>query len=54
MRLRGYSQSELTFRFFRGLTFDTFVTGKANEVARSSAEIVSSQPGTQFNPFFIY
>ena len=39
---------------FRSLTFDTFVTGKANEVARSSAEIVSSQPGTQFNPFFIY
>ena len=38
----------------RGLTFETFVTGKANEVARSSAEIVSSQPGTQFNPFFIY
>lgn len=38
----------------RGLTFEKFVTGKANEVARSSAEIVSSQPGTQFNPFFIY
>lgn len=38
----------------RGLTFETFVTGKANEVAKSSAEIVSSQPGTQFNPFFIY
>ncbi len=37
-----------------GLVFETFVTGKANRVARSSAEIVSQKPGTQCNPFFIF
>lgn len=37
-----------------GLRFDTFVTGKANQVARSSAEIVSQNPGRTYNPFFIY
>jgi chromosomal replication initiator protein len=37
-----------------GLRFDTFVTGKANQVARSSAEIVAQYPGMKHNPFFIY
>lgn len=37
-----------------GLTFETFVTGNANRVARSSAELVAQFPGEKYNPFFIY
>ena len=35
-------------------TFDTFVTGKANELARAAAAQVAERPGTAYNPLFIY
>ncbi len=35
-------------------TFDTFVTGKANELARAAARQVAEKPGTAYNPLFIY
>jgi len=35
-------------------TFDTFVTGKANELARAAATQVAERPGTAYNPLFIY
>ena len=35
-------------------TFETFVTGKANELARAAATQVSERPGTAYNPLFIY
>ena len=35
-------------------TFDTFVTGKANQLARAGAIQVASSPGTAYNPLFIY
>lgn len=38
----------------QGLEFDTFVVGKANQVAHSSAKIVAELPGQRYNPFFIY
>ena len=42
-------------RFLVDFTFDNFVTGKSNELARAAALQVSSNPGTtQYNPFFIY
>lgn len=37
-----------------GLTFDTFVIGNANRVARSSAMLVADFPGEKCNPLFIY
>ena len=37
-----------------GLTFDTFVIGNANRVARSSAMLVAEFPGERWNPLFIY
>lgn len=38
-----------------GLSFDNFVIGNANRVARSSAELVAACPGAKANnPFFIY
>ncbi len=34
--------------------FDTFVTGKANQLARAAATQVASNPGAAYNPLFIY
>ncbi|MEB2319480.1 MAG: chromosomal replication initiator protein DnaA [Pseudomonadota bacterium] len=36
------------------LSFDTFVNGKANQIAVSAALQVVEQPGTAYNPLFIY
>ncbi|MCO5118222.1 MAG: chromosomal replication initiator protein DnaA [Burkholderiaceae bacterium] len=36
------------------LSFDTFVNGKANQIAVSAAMQVVEQPGTAYNPLFIY
>ncbi len=36
------------------LSFDTFVTGKANELARAAAIQVAERPGAAYNPLFIY
>src|SRR5262245_34717926 len=35
-------------------TFETFVTGKANELARAAAIQVAERPGAAYNPLFIY
>ena len=35
-------------------TFDTFVTGKANQLARAAAIQVADNPGTSYNPLFLY
>src|SRR5947207_6694725 len=41
-------------RLNRGFTFDSFVTGKANQLARAAAIQVAENPGTSYNPLFIY
>jgi len=35
-------------------TFETFVTGKANDLARAAAMQVAERPGSAYNPLFIY
>ena len=35
-------------------TFESFVNGKANELARAAASQVAEKPGTAYNPLFIY
>ena len=37
-----------------GLTFETFVTGKANQLARAAAIQVAENPGGSYNPLFLY
>lgn len=37
-----------------GLTFGTFVTGKANDLARAAALQVADRPGGTYNPLFIH
>ena len=36
------------------LTFDSFVTGKANQLARAAAIQVATNPGVSYNPLFLY
>ncbi len=45
---RGYGKLN------QNLTFDNFVTGKANQLAFAAATQVSESPGVSYNPFFIY
>ena len=35
-------------------SFDSFVTGKANQLARAAALQVAENPGTSYNPLFLY
>ncbi|MFD1430415.1 MULTISPECIES: chromosomal replication initiator protein DnaA [Lacticaseibacillus] len=35
-------------------TFDTFVTGKGNQMAHAAALVVSEEPGQLYNPLFLY
>lgn len=44
------NQSQLNPNF----TFDNFVTGKANQLARAGAIQVAESPGIAYNPLFIY
>ena len=41
-------------RINRELTFDSFVTGKANQLARAAAIQVANNPGSSYNPLFLY
>ncbi len=38
----------------RDLTFDRHVTGDSNNLARAAAMAVSEEPGTQYNPLFLF
>ena len=41
-------------RINSALTFDSFVTGKANQLARAAAIQVANNPGSSYNPLFLY
>ena len=41
-------------QIFGNLTFDNFVAGKANQLARAAALQVADNPGTSYNPLFLY
>ena len=41
-------------RINAALTFDSFVTGKANQLARAAAIQVANNPGHSYNPLFLY
>lgn len=48
------SRDKNSSRLNPSFTFDNFVTGKANQLARAGAIQVAESPGTAYNPFFIY
>ena len=51
---RGNSEQFERSRLNPNLTFDTFVTGKANQLARAAAMQVAENPGGSYNPLFLY
>lgn len=46
----NYDKSRLNPEF----TFDTLVTGRSNDLARAAAQQVAINPGSSYNPLFIY
>jgi len=50
----GISSVDERSRLNTDLTFDNFVTGKANQLARAAAFQVAENPGTSYNPLFLY
>jgi len=48
------SQNQERARLNPMLTFDNFVTGKANQLARAAAMQVTENPGGSYNPLFLY
>ncbi len=52
----GRPSSPLTerSRLDPALTFDNFVTGKANQLARAAATQVADNPGKSYNPLFLH
>jgi chromosomal replication initiator protein len=47
-------QSQERARLNSQLSFDNFVTGKANQLARAAAMQVAENPGGSYNPLFLY
>jgi chromosomal replication initiator protein len=50
--------SALTHTYRQGLneryTFDNFIVGSGNELAYAACQAVAAQPGTKYNPLFLY
>jgi chromosomal replication initiator protein len=52
--VRPMSASNETTRLNPNFTFDTLVTGKANQLARAAAIQIAENPGSAYNPLFVY
>lgn len=50
----GNDSSFVRSKLNSALTFTTLVTGKANQLARAAATQVANNPGTSYNPLFLY
>ncbi|MES2604512.1 MAG: chromosomal replication initiator protein DnaA [Pseudomonadota bacterium] len=52
----GAASRKLTFRgeLNKNYTFNSFIQGKSNQIARAAAAQVASNPGGAYNPLFIY
>jgi chromosomal replication initiator protein len=51
---RQAAPASLESRLSPGFTFDTFVEGKSNQLAKAAASQVGENPGKSYNPLFIY
>lgn len=52
--LRKISSANEITRLNPSFTFDTLVTGKANQLARAAAMQIAENPGQAYNPLFVY
>jgi len=46
--------AQMGMRINPGFTFDNFVSGRANQLARAAALQISNNPGVAYNPLFVY
>ena len=53
-RIRRLAPSVLGGPINSGFTFDSFVEGKSNQLAKAAAIQVAGNPGRAYNPLFIY
>ncbi|HWV19149.1 MAG TPA: chromosomal replication initiator protein DnaA [Rhodocyclaceae bacterium] len=53
-RLNGQDSAYDKTRLNPTFTFDTLVTGRANDLARAAAQQVALNPGISYNPLFVY
>jgi len=51
---KAYSGAPLVSRLNTTFTFESFVEGKSNQLARAAASQVGENPGKSYNPLFIY
>jgi len=54
VRLRRLAPTVLGSRINADFTFDSFVEGKSNQLAKAAAIQVAGNPGSAYNPLFIY
>lgn len=56
--IRPSSGSGLSHTYRQGLnekyTFDSFIVGSGNELAYAACQAIAAQPGTKYNPLFLY
>jgi len=52
--IRAVGQSPVSSRLNPAFTFESFVEGKSNQLARAAASQVGANPGLSYNPLFIY
>jgi chromosomal replication initiator protein len=56
--VQGPSSNTLTHNYRQGLNekyvFDSFIVGSGNELAYAACQAIASQPGTKYNPLFLY
>ncbi len=54
----GSMANSLAHNYRQGLneryTFDTFIVGSGNELAYAACQAIAGQPGTKYNPLFLY
>jgi chromosomal replication initiator protein len=50
----GRPAASVASRLNKAFTFDSFVEGKSNQLAKAAAVQVGKNPGTSYNPLFIY
>ncbi len=53
-QLRSAKVQPIASRLDPNFTFDTFVEGKSNQLAKAAAIQVAQNPGKSYNPLFIY
>lgn len=54
LRMNATAQPTNQFGINPKYTFDNFIVGKANELAKAAAQAVANSPGAAYNPLFIY